>query len=55
MKYLQAIELQKRGDRVGLVRKKEDSDCDSLKFAWIDRKGDILFVRDLICRMENQT
>ena len=38
MKHFQAIELQKRGDRVGLVRRKNEGEgeCDLLAFAWMD-------------------
>ena len=38
MKYVQSIELQKSGDRVGLVRRKEEGDCDLLGFTWMDRQ-----------------
>ena len=40
MKHFQAIELQKRGDRVGLVRRKKDGEgeCDLLAFTWMDRE-----------------
>ena len=38
MKYIQSIVLQKRGDKVGLVRRKEGSDCDLLAFTWTDRE-----------------
>ena len=38
MKHIQSIELQKRGDTVGLVRRKEESDYDLLAFTWIDRE-----------------
>ena len=36
--HLQSIELQKRGDRVGLVRRKKEGegDCDLLAFAWMN-------------------
>ena len=50
MKYLQAIELQKRGDRVGLVRRKKEGDCDSLEFSWIDRER-----RYFICSGSNMS
>lgn len=43
MKHLQAIELQKKGDRVGLVMKKENGDCDLLVFVWMDRKRRYIF------------
>ena len=33
IKNKQAIELQKRGDRVGLVRRKEEGDCGLLAFS----------------------
>ena len=33
---LQSIELQKREDRVGLVRRKEKGGCDLLAFTWIN-------------------
>ena len=41
MKHLQSIELEKRGgggNRVGLVRRKKEGDCDLLAFAWMDRE-----------------
>ena len=39
LKNLQSIELQKRGDRVGLVRRKKEGEgvCDILAFVWMDR------------------
>ena len=36
MKHVQSIELQKRGNRVGLVRRKEEDDCELLVFTWMD-------------------
>lgn len=44
MTNLQTIEVQKRVDRVGLVRRKDEGNCDLLSFAWMDRKR-----RYLIC------
>ena len=44
MKRVQSIELQKRGSRVGLVRRKEEDDCELLVFTWMDRER-----RYLIC------
>ena len=38
MKYLHVIESEKRGDKVVLVRRKEEDDCDLLAFAWIYRE-----------------
>ena len=50
MKNLQSIELEKRGDRVGLVRRKEEGDCDLLAFAWMDRER-----RYFICSGSNMS
>ena len=52
MKHFQAIELQKRGDRVGLVRRKKDGEgeCDLLAFAWMDRER-----RYFICSGSNMS
>ena len=50
MKRLQAIELQKRGNRVGLVRRKEEGDCSILVFALIDYER-----RYFICSESNMS
>ena len=38
MKHFQSIGIQKRDNRVELVRRKEEGDCDVLAFTWIDRE-----------------
>ena len=55
MKHLQSIELQNRGDRVGLVRRKEEGDCDLLAFSWNDRERKYLSAQVPAWRMANQT
>ena len=50
MKHLQAIELEKRRNRVGLVRRKEEGDCGILVFALIDRER-----RYFICSESNMS
>ena len=50
MKHMQAIELQKRRNRVGLVRRKEEGDCGILVFALIDRER-----RYFICSESNMS
>ena len=50
LKHLQSIELEKRGDRVGLIRRKEEGDCDLLAFAWMDRER-----RYFICSGSNMS
>ena len=38
MKDLKVIEINKRGDRIRLVRRENDGTCDLLAFAWMDRE-----------------
>ena len=40
MKHFQSIELEKRGDRAELVRRKKEGEgeCDLLAFSWMDRE-----------------
>ena len=44
MEYLKSIEMEKRGDRVRLVRRKVEGDRDLLVFTWMDHERRYLFL-----------
>ena len=52
LKHFQSIELEKKGDRVGLVRRKKEGEgeCALLAFAWMDRER-----RYFICSGSNMS
>ena len=57
LKHFQSMELQKREDRIRLVRRKKEGEGegDLLVFTWMDRERIYLIVSAQICRKVYQT